>query len=81
VNTTVQITREHHDKKLRIEFADGEIAEVNVLVVSDCTEHEDCRGVTYDVISTNRPDRVKNGAARWADSKDIKNFEILGDAS
>jgi len=50
-----------------------------VLVVSECNEHEDCRGITYDLISTNRHDRVRQGSAYWADLKDIKNFEVIGD--
>jgi hypothetical protein len=75
----VQITPEHQDKKLRVEFTDGEIAEVNVLVVSACTEHEDCNGITYHVISTNRPDRIRKGTACWADSREIKTFEVVGD--
>ena len=75
----MQLTRDLQDKRLRIKFSDGEVAEINVLVVSECTEHEDCRGLVYDVIVTNRPDRVRKGAACWADSKSIANFEIVGD--
>jgi hypothetical protein len=77
----VQITREHQGKNPRIEFTDGKFAEDHVLIVSNCTEQEECRGITYDVISTNRPDRVKKGTACLADSKDLNSFEILGDAS
>ena len=69
----------YEGKRLRIEFTDGEIAEVRVLLVSECTQHEDCNGITYDLISTNRPGRIKKGSACWADAKDIKNFEVVGD--
>jgi hypothetical protein len=54
---------------------------VKVLVVSECDEHEDCRGITYDVIKTNRPEKLRPGAAYWAEMADIKSFEVLGDAS
>jgi hypothetical protein len=73
------LTREHQDKRLRIQFANGEIADVTVLVVSECDEHEDCRGITYDVISTNRPDLLRPGAAYWAEMADIKGFEVIED--
>jgi len=75
----MQLTRELQDKTIRIEFKDGEIADVRVLVVSECNEHEDCRGITYDLISTNRPNQVKKGSAHWADSRDIKEFEVIGE--
>jgi hypothetical protein len=75
----VQLTRDLQDKSLRIEFNDGEIADIKVLEISECGEHEDCRGITYDLISTNRPSRIRKGSAYWADSKDIKDFEVIGD--
>jgi hypothetical protein len=71
------LTREHQDKRLHVEFKDGEIADVKVLVVSDCDEHEDCRGITYDVISTNRPERLRPGSACWAELANIKSFEVI----
>jgi hypothetical protein len=75
----MHLTREFQDKSLRIEFSDGEVANVKVLAVSECNEHEDCRGIAYDLISTNRPNQIRRGSAQWADSKDIKNFEVVGD--
>ena len=77
--TASELTREHQDKRLRVEFNDGEIADIKLLLVSECAEHEDCRGITYDLISTNRPNRVKKGSAYWADSRDIKNLEVIGE--
>jgi len=64
---------------LRVEFTDGEIAEIKLLLVSECDEHQDCNGITYDIISTNRAERMKKGAAYWSDSADVKTFEVLGD--
>jgi hypothetical protein len=51
------VTREYQEKHLRIEFEDGEIVDVLVLLVSPCDEHEDCRGFVYEVVSTNPPER------------------------
>jgi len=71
------VTREHQDKRLHVEFKDGEIADVKILEVSDCDEHEDCRGITYDVISTNRPERLRPGSTCWAEMADIKSFKVI----
>jgi len=64
---------------LRVEFSDGEIAEITLLLVSECDQHQECNGITYDIISTNRADRVKKGAAFWSELTDVKDFEVLGD--
>jgi hypothetical protein len=79
--TTIKnrLGREHQDKRLRVEFSDGEIAEIKLLLVSECDEHQDCNGITYDIISTNRADRVKKNSAYWSDSANVKSFEVLGD--
>ena len=77
--TPEHLTRELQDKRLRIEFNDGQTDDVLLLLVSECDEHEECRGIEYDVISTNRPDRIRKGAACWAHLKDIRNFEVFGD--
>ena len=71
------VTREHQDKRLRVEFKDGEIADLKVLVVSECDEHQNCRGITYHVISTNRPERLRPGQAYWAELSDIKSFGVI----
>jgi hypothetical protein len=77
----LQIGREHQDKHLRIESADGQIAEIRLLVISECDKHDDCNGITYEIISTNRPDGWKTGTAYWAETTDVKHFVILGDES
>jgi hypothetical protein len=74
--TKNRLGREHQDKRLRVEFSDGEIAEIKLLLISECDQHQDCNGLTYDIIS-NRPDRLKKGAAYWSDSVDVKSFEVL----
>jgi hypothetical protein len=77
--TVDSLTPQYQDKRLRLEFNDGEIAEVRLLLLSQCDEHEECRGITYDLISTNRPNRAKDGSACWANLPDIKSFEVIGD--
>ena len=79
IPTKNRLGRQHQDKRLRVEFSDGEIAEIKLLLVSECDEHQDCNGITYDIISTNRAERMKKGAAYWSDSADVKTFEVLGD--
>jgi hypothetical protein len=74
-----RIGREHQDKRLRVAFSDGEIAEIKLLLVSDCNEHQSCNGITYEIISTNRTDRIEKGATYWSESSDVKAFEALGD--
>jgi hypothetical protein len=74
-----RIGREHQDKRLRVEFLGGEIAEIKLLLVSECAQHRECNGIVYDIISTNRADHIKKGAAYWAESTYVKFFEVLGD--
>ena len=76
---TQQLTRDYQDKKLHITFEDGEVADVKVLAVSECDQHEDCRGIVYDVISSSRPARFKKDSAYWNELKYITAFEVIGD--
>ena len=77
--TKNRLGREHQDKRLRVEFLGGEIAEIKLLLVSECDQHQECNGIVYDIISTNRADHIKKGAAYWAESAYVKSFEVLGD--
>ncbi len=77
--TPLSLTREYQDKRLRIEFNDGQIAEIRLLLVSECDEHAECNGIVYDIISTNRPDQLVPGSAYWAEIAAVKKFELLGD--
>jgi hypothetical protein len=74
-----KLTREDQDKKPHITFEDGEVADVKVLTVSECDQHEDCRGIVYHVISPNRPERFKKGPAYWTELRYITAFEVIGD--
>ena len=74
-----QLTKDFQDRKLRIVFDDGEVAEVKLLLVGECDEHQDCRGIVYDVIASSRPDRFKPGPSYWTELQHIKTFEVIGD--
>jgi hypothetical protein len=76
--TAEQLTRQYQDKRLRIEFSDGQTAEVLVLVVSECGKHEDCRGIVYDLVSDGRPGERHPGTSYWTELKYIRNFEVIG---
>ncbi len=72
------LRQEHVGKRLRVELADGEIDEVNLLELTVCPEPEPCCGITYILISTNRSERDK-GAAYWTAFSEIEKFQVLGD--
>jgi hypothetical protein len=76
---TQLIGREHEGKKLRVVFKDGEVVDMNVSFVDPCQEHDDCRGLVYELIATNRAERIKKGSACWAHERDIEAFSIIGD--
>jgi hypothetical protein len=73
-----QVTRKYQEKHLRIEVEDGEIADVLVLLVSQCDDHEDGRGLAYEVVSRNPPERLKYGTPYRTEMKYIKRFEPIG---
>jgi len=74
------LRQEHVGKRLRVELADGEIDEVNLLELTVCPEPEPCCGITYILISTNRSDGKRDkGAAYWTAFGEIEKFQVLGD--
>jgi hypothetical protein len=74
------LRQEHVGKQLRVELADGEIDEVNLLELTVCPEPEPCCGITYILISTNRSDGKRDkGAAYWTAFSEIEKFQVLGD--
>jgi DUF971 family protein len=80
MSTTPQnLTREFQDKRLRVEFTDGQIAEIRVLLVSECNQHAECNGIVCDIISTDPSTALKPGSPYWAGIMAVKAFEILGD--
>ncbi len=69
-------------KRLRVEFCDGEVAELDVIEVALPNKYDktpESWGIVYDLISTNRPRTAPKGAAFWAELSKIKSFEVLGD--
>jgi hypothetical protein len=70
------------NKKLRISFTDGEIAEVKLhwVMVDDC--HEDCNGFIYYLLSTNQIEKytaTSRNEAMWGKFENVVSIERLGD--
>ena len=80
VLTAQQFDPSHEGKRLRVNFRDGEIAEIILLSVELPNEFDktpDTWGIIYDLISANRPSTVKQGCAYWSRLDEIETFEIL----
>ncbi len=78
-----QLDKKYERRRLRIEFRDGEVAEVEIVEVALPNKYDktpESWGIVYDLISTNRPRMVPKGAAFWSELSTIKSFEVLGDA-
>jgi hypothetical protein len=74
------ITREMEGKRLRITFDDGETAEIRITSVQihDC--HEDCNGIVYDVLSSNKMDKYRlplEQSAFWSEFQYIVSVEQI----
>jgi hypothetical protein len=79
-----RLDKTYEGKRLRVEFFNGEIAEVKIIEVALPNKYDDTPeswGIVYDLISTNRPRTAPNGAAFWSELGTIKSCEVLGDAS
>jgi hypothetical protein len=75
--------REHQDQVLRIEFIDGEIWQGRLLMLCSCSEHYDCCGIVFDLLSTNSPAKhsitlgPSKSPAFWVEMEFIKSFVVL----
>jgi len=70
----------HLGKRMCVELADGEALEILLHELTVCASLEPCCGITYTVISTNRPDGKRNkGAVYWTAFGEIEKFEVSGD--
>jgi hypothetical protein len=70
----------HVGKRMRVELADGETLEIRLHELTVCARPEPCCGITYVLLSTNRPDGKRDkGSAYWTSFGDIEKFEVLGD--
>ena len=50
-----ELTRGYNEKRIHVEFVDGVSEDIFVVVVSNFRCHEECDGVVYEVLSSNRP--------------------------
>ncbi len=74
-----ELTRAYSDKRLPVEFIDGVSEGILVIMVSNSHCHEECDGVVYEGISSNRHGWTKTGDTFWTEMKYIKSFTPLGD--
>ena len=54
--------------------------EIRLHELTVCKEPEPCCGITYILLSTNRPENNRETrSAYWTGFKEIVDFEVLGD--
>ena len=78
-----QLDKRYERRRLRIEFRDGEVAEVEIVEAALPNKYDktpESWGIVYDLISTNRPRTAPKQTAFWSELSTIKSFEVLGDA-
>ena len=74
------LSSSHIGKHLRVALTRGESMEIRLRELTICPEPEPCCGITYILLSTDRPeDERKNGSAYWTGFKEIRDFQVLGD--
>ncbi len=67
-------------KRLRVDLTCGQSMEIRLHELTVCAEPEPCCGITYILLSTNRPeDRRETGAVYWTGFEEIRDFQVLGD--
>ena len=74
------LSSSHVGKHLRVTLTRGESMEIRLHELTVCAEPEPCCGITYILLSTNRPeDKREAGSAYWIGFREIKEFQVLGD--
>jgi hypothetical protein len=74
------LSSSHIGKHLRVTLTRGESMEIRLHELTVCAEPEPCCGITYILLSTNRPeDGRETGSAYWTGFQEIGNFQVLGD--
>ena len=74
----------YEGKRARVEFVDGEIAEIQIISIALPNEYDNTPeswGIVYDTISSNRPCDAPKDAFNWSQLSEIKSLDILGDAA
>jgi hypothetical protein len=66
METAANLNVEQQGKLLRMEFKEGETAEIDRLSVTICDQHENCCGIVYDLAAGKPTNGVPGGAAYWA---------------
>lgn len=77
-----ELSKKYAGRRLRLEFCDGEIADVGVIEIALANKYDTSPkrwGIVYDLISSNRPHSEPKGSALWSELRSIKSFELLGE--
>jgi hypothetical protein len=70
----------HIGKRLRVDLTHGESMEIRLHELTVCAEPEPCCGITYILLSTDRPEQKReSGLAYWTGFDKIAHFQVLGD--
>jgi len=70
----------HIGKRMRVALANGELLEIRLHELTVCERPEPCCGITYILLSTNRPGGKRDkGAVYWTGFEEIQKFQVLGD--
>jgi hypothetical protein len=70
----------HIGKHLGVALTRGGSMEIRLRELTVCSEPEPCCGITYILLSTDRPeDGRENRSAYWTGFKEIRDFQVLGD--
>jgi len=74
------LSSSHIEKRLRVGLTRGESMEIRLHELTVCEKPEPCCGITYILLSTNRPESGReNGSVHWTGFEEIRNFQLLGD--
>ena len=74
------LNQDHVGKRMQVQLASGESLQIRLHELTVCAKLEPCCGITYVLISSNRPDGKRvNGSAYWTAFGEIETFHVLGD--
>jgi len=78
--TAQQLDATHEGKRFRINFRDGETAQIKLISVALPNKYDttpESWGIVYDIVSTNRDAFRHKGTARWSRLDEIESFELM----
>ncbi len=73
------LTPEFNDKRIHVVFIDGVHEDILVNLVSNSHCHDECDGIVYKILWSNRPGWTKTDDCFWAEMRFIENFAPMED--